>query len=84
MSLEEALGLAGREGRGGLVEDDDAGVHGEGLGDLHQLPFARRQALHLDVRRDVQVHRWPGTPGHAVRISPRLEQGHLPMVREAR
>ena len=54
--LEEALGLARRQRRGGLVEDEDAGVHREGLGDLHQLPLAGRQALHADVGRDVQVH----------------------------
>ena len=40
--LEELLRLAGGQRGRGLVHDDDAGLEGQGLGDLHHLHLARR------------------------------------------
>ena len=41
---EEAVAFGGREGGGGLVHDQDAGLEREGLGDLDQLLLAHAQA----------------------------------------
>ena len=50
--IEGQVHLLGREGRGGLVEDDEACVEGDGLGDLDQLLLHHRQRAHLGARRD--------------------------------
>ena len=41
---EEAFAFGRREGGGGLVHDEDAGVEGKGLGDLHELLFTHAKA----------------------------------------
>ena len=48
--LEQPFRLAGRQRRGRLVEDEDARVLGEPLGDLDDLPLGQRQAPHFLVR----------------------------------
>ena len=79
--LEEAIGLARRQRGGGLVEDEDAGVHGERLGDLDELPLAGREALHLHVGRDVQVHHGQELLGAPADLAP-AQQRHLAHGRE--
>ena len=53
---EQPLGFARRQRRGRLVEDEDARVLGEPLGDLDDLPFGQRQPPHFLVglqRREI-------------------------------
>ena len=47
---EQPLGLARRQRRGRLVEDEDFGIAGERLGDLDHLPLGERQPADLLVR----------------------------------
>ncbi len=53
---EKMLRFAGRQGRRRLVHDDDAGVQGERLRDLHHLHLARRQTRHGRRGRAVEAH----------------------------
>ena len=50
---EEILDLAGGERGGGLVHDEDARVHGKGLGDLHHLLLGDGQVAHDRAGGDV-------------------------------
>ena len=54
---EQALALGGREGGGGLVHDEDAGVERQGLGDLDELLLAHAQAggARLGVEVDAEA-----------------------------
>ena len=54
---EQMLHLGLRQGGGGLVKDNDLGVVGHGLGDLHHLPLRDGHGGHdgLGVYVDVQV-----------------------------
>ena len=52
---EQFLGLARGEHRGGLVEDQHAGLAQQGLDDLHPLLHADRQILDQGVRVDLQA-----------------------------
>ncbi len=49
---EQPVGLARRQRRRRLVEDQDRGVAGERLGDLDDLALGERQPAHLDVGPD--------------------------------
>ncbi len=53
--LEQVVGLGGREGRGRLVEDEDAGLAGHGPGDLDELAERDRQARDRLVQVDVDT-----------------------------
>ena len=48
--------LRRRQGRSGLIEDEDARIAGDGLGDLHQLTRANGQLLDQSVRVDLGAH----------------------------
>ena len=50
---EDLLDVGGGQGRGGLVEDEDARALGERLGDLDHLPAGERQVLDQRERVDV-------------------------------
>ena len=47
--FEEVLHFLFRQGGGGLVEDDDLGVIGDSLGDLHHLPLGHGHGAHDPV-----------------------------------
>ena len=51
---EQPLGLARRQGRGRLVEDQDARGLRERLGDLDHLPLGERQPAHLLLRPELR------------------------------
>jgi hypothetical protein len=48
----DACHVGGHQGRGGLVEDEDAWPACQRLGDLHPLPARQRQVAHLRQRVD--------------------------------
>ena len=52
----EILALAAGQRGGGLVHDQDLGVHGQRLGDLDQLLLGDGQAAHGDRRAEVRAH----------------------------
>ena len=54
VSAEQPLRLARGQGRGRLVEDQDARRLGEALGHLDELPFGERQPPHLHVRPELR------------------------------
>lgn len=53
--FEQAAGLAGGEGGGGFVEDQDPGPAVEGAGDFDQLAFAGREAVEGGGRGEVEA-----------------------------
>ncbi len=63
---EERLGLDGRERRRRLVEDDDAVVHLERAGDLHELPLRDRKPRHGPAWLELRPERPHGLRGPAV------------------
>ena len=54
---EQALALARGQRGGGLIEDDDARVGAQRLGDLDQLPLTLAQAGDRRSRGDVELDR---------------------------
>ena len=52
----EILALAAGQRGGGLVHDQDLGVHGQRLGDFDQLLRGDRQGAHGDRRAEVRAH----------------------------
>ena len=84
--LEQARGLARRQRGGRLVEDDDAGVELQRLGDLDQLPLARREPLDQRIGRQVEIdlaeqRRGPLGAGPLRSISPPRRRGKPAMKR---
>ena len=65
--VEERLALPGGQARRRLVEDHDLRASGEPLGDLHELPLARRKALDDRVGVDRGPHRAQRLAGHLAR-----------------
>ena len=55
--VEEMHDLLGREARGRLVEDNDAGLVVDGAGDLHHLPLGGAEQRDRDRRVDVEIER---------------------------
>ena len=52
---EKGLGLLAREGRCGLIHDDDLGVDAHRLDDLHHLLLRHGQRAHQPARVDLQI-----------------------------
>jgi hypothetical protein len=71
---EQAAGLRVRQGGGGLVEQQDADVAGERLGDLHQLPLGHAELVDPPARVHVQADAAEVAPGGGVQLLP----GHGP------
>ncbi len=64
---EQVLGLGRRKCRGGLVQDQDAGIRGQRLGDRHQLPLAHPQRG--DAQRRIEIDAGAGAGEQVVRLS---------------
>ena len=51
---EQPVGLAGGQGGGCLIENEDCGIAGETFGDLDDLPFRQCQPAHFLVGCDTR------------------------------
>jgi hypothetical protein len=67
---EQAAGLRVRQGGGGLVEQQDADVAGERLGDLHQLPLGHAELVDPPAWVHVQADAAEVAPCGGVQLLP--------------
>ncbi len=74
----QALGIAGREDGGRLVEDDDANLLGERLGDLDHLLVRDREVADRAPRVDVEPEPVEEVARAAVHAGPGDDGGQLP------
>ena len=75
---EQPRRLARRQRCRRLVEDDDAGIELQRLGDLDQLPLARRQALDQRLRRQVEIDLRAAARRCAARNAAAIDQSAAP------
>ncbi len=64
--VEQVGGVVVVEGGGGLIENEQAHVFGQGLGDLHQLLLADAEVRHTGLRTDVQADLLKQFGGHLI------------------